>query len=114
VEVKEGDIHVTPLGQTFAEASILTRKEIFANRARRMPMIRWVIDMLNSAPDGTLPWKLFYTALSPEFPDELAERQLDIAIDWGRYAELIGYDDRDQTLSLDPAAGKTLAADKPS
>jgi NitT/TauT family transport system ATP-binding protein len=110
VDVKEGDIHITPLGQTFAEASILTRKEIFRNRARRMPMIRWVIDMLRSAPDGSLPWKLFYTALSPEFPDELAERQLDIAIDWGRYAELIDYDDRDQTLSLDPSDGKTVAS----
>lgn len=110
VDVKEGDIHITPLGQTFAEASILTRKEIFANRARRMPMIRWVMDMLRSAPDGSLPWKLFYTALSPEFPDELAERQLDIAIDWGRYAELIDYDDRDQTLSLDPSDGKTVAS----
>ncbi len=107
VEVKEGDIHLTPLGQTFAEASILTRKEIFASRARRLPMIRWVMDMLESASDGTLPWKLFYTALSPEFPDELAERQLDIAIDWGRYAELIDYNDRDQTLSLDPAGGKS-------
>lgn len=110
VEVKEGDIHISPLGQTFAEASILTRKEIFASRARRLPMIRWVMDMLHSAPDGSLPWKLFYTALSPEFPDELAERQLDIAIDWGRYAELIDYDDNDQTLSLDPSGGKSTPA----
>jgi NitT/TauT family transport system ATP-binding protein len=28
--ISKGDIELTPLGQTFAEASILARKEIFA------------------------------------------------------------------------------------
>ncbi len=101
VQVDSGDIHLTPLGQTFAEASIQTRKEIFATRARRLPMISWVMNMLRAAPDSSLPWKVFYTALSPEFPDEMAERQLDMVIDWGRYAELIVYDDRDETLRLE-------------
>ena len=100
-QVFSGDIRITPLGQTFAEASILTRKEVFATRARCLPMIRWMMDMLRAAPDNKLPLKVFYTALLLEFPDEVAERQLDIAIDWGRYAELISYDDSTETLSLD-------------
>jgi len=108
VKVSAGDIEATPLGQTFAEASILTRKEIFANRVRRLPMMKWMMDMLRAAPDQSLPWRVFYTALQLEFPDELAERQLDIAIDWGRYAELIDYDDTDQSLSLDVSAGRTV------
>lgn len=103
-QVEAGDIHLTPLGQTYAEASILTRKEIFATRARRLPMIRWVMDMLKSVPDHQLPYKVFYTALLPEFPDEMAERQLDVVIDWGRYAELIHYDDRDEALGLDASS----------
>lgn len=104
--VNAGDIQITPLGQAFAEASILTRKELFAQRARRLPMIQWMVQMLKAAPDYALPWKVFYTALLPEFPDDMAERQLDVVIDWGRYAELIDYDDRDETLSLDTTAGK--------
>ncbi len=35
--VAQGDITLTPLGETFAEASILARKEIFATRIRRLP-----------------------------------------------------------------------------
>jgi NitT/TauT family transport system permease protein len=31
-----------------------------------------------------------------------AERQLDIIVNWGRYAELLAYDDSTQTISLDP------------
>lgn len=99
--VKSGDIQITPLGLAFAEASILTRKELFAQRARRVPMIQWMIQMLKAVPSGELPWKVFYTALQPEFPDETAERQLDVAIDWGRYGELLDYDDRDEMVSLD-------------
>lgn len=106
--VSSGDIQITPLGQAFAEASILTRKELFAQRARRLPMIQWMMQMLNAAPNRELPWKVFYTALLPEFPDEMSERQLDIAIDWGRYAELIDYDDRDEMVSLDVSDGKAV------
>lgn len=104
--VNEGDIHLTPLGQAYAEASILTRKELFAHRARRLPMIAWMMEMVGSVPDKTLPWKVFFTALKPEFPDEVAGRQLNTAIDWGRYAELLDYDDRNETVSLDVSGGK--------
>ena len=99
--VSSGDIQITPLGQAFADASILSRKDIFANRARRLPMIGWMLDMLAAVPERRLPRKVFETALHPEFPDEIADRQIDTAINWGRYAELITYDDRAESLSLD-------------
>ncbi|MGQ9907571.1 MAG: ABC transporter ATP-binding protein [Candidatus Flexifilum sp.] len=105
--VNAGDIQITPLGHAFAEASIRTRKELFAQRARRLPMIRWMMQMLQASPDRALPWKVFYTALQPEFPDEMAERQLDVAIDWGRYAELLIYDDRDEMLRLEEPEEQT-------
>ena len=108
VQVETGDIYLTLLGQTFAEASILTRKEIFAMRARRLPMFQWIMKMLKAAADQSLPWKVFFAALSLEFPDDIAEQQLDIAIDWGRYAELIDYDDRDETIRLDPSQGRAV------
>lgn len=108
--VNEGDIVMTPLGQAYAEASILTRKELFAQRARRLPMILWIIQMLNASPDHTLPLKVFYTALLPEFPNEMAERQLDVAINWGRYAELIDYNDSDEIVSLAVSNGVAVPA----
>lgn len=107
--VKSGDIQITPLGMAFAEASILTRKELFAQRARRLPMIQWMIQMLKASPNEQLPWKVFYTALQPEFPDETIERQLDVAIDWGRYGELLDYDDGDELVSLDASNRKEAA-----
>lgn len=104
--VSEGDIVLTPLGQAYAEASVLTRKELFAQRAKRLPMIQWMMQMLQAVPGQTLPWKVFHTALLPEFPKDIAERQLDLAINWGRYAELIDYNDNTEIISLDASEGK--------
>ena len=47
--ISQGDISLTPLGETFAEASILARKEIFATRIRRLPFVRWLLALLRAA-----------------------------------------------------------------
>ncbi len=41
------------------------------------------------------------TALELEFPPQEAERQLDTIINWGRYAEILAYDDSNETLYLE-------------
>ncbi len=99
--IAEGDITLTPLGEAFAEARILTRKEIFASRIRRLPLFRWLMSMLHAAEDRNLDRMIVQTALELEFPAEEAARQLDTAINWGRYAELFAYDDDTETLTLE-------------
>jgi NitT/TauT family transport system ATP-binding protein len=92
VVVDHGDISETPLGETFAEASIQARKEIFATRIRRVPIVNWLLNMLQAADRHELEADVVQSALGLEFPPDAAEKQLAIAIDWGRYAELIAYD----------------------
>jgi len=92
VVVDHGGITETPLGETFAEASIQARKEIFATRVRRVPIIGWLLSMLKAADRHELERTVIQSALELDFPPEGAEQQLAIAIDWGRYAEVIAYD----------------------
>ncbi len=40
-------------------------------------------------------------ALELEFPPEETERQLETIVDWGRYAEVLVYDDDEETLYLE-------------
>ncbi len=101
VQVRQGDAGLTPLGETFAEASILARKEIFASRARRVPLIRWILKELHSAPDGRVPRQVFQDVLEWEFIPQDAADQMDVAIAWGRYGELFGYDDDSDLLYLE-------------
>ena len=103
VTIAQGDIALTPLGETFAEASILARKEIFATRIRRLPIFRWLLAMLNAADGRRLKREVVQQALELELPPDEAAQQLDIIVDWGRYAELLAYDDASHTLFLEPA-----------
>ncbi|MCZ7539914.1 MAG: nitrate/sulfonate/bicarbonate ABC transporter ATP-binding protein [Anaerolineae bacterium] len=96
--IAKGDITLTSLGETFAEASILARKEIFATRIRRLPTIKWLLAMLKAADKGRLDRDVIRLALELEFSPEDAARQVEIAIQWGRYAELLAYDDSTETL----------------
>lgn len=100
--VAQGDITLTPLGETFAEASILTRKEIFATRIRRIPFFKWLFTMLRAADRQQLRREVLLTALELEFPTEEAKRQLEIAANWGRYTELLAYDDDNDVFYLEP------------
>lgn len=100
--VAQGDITLTPLGETFAEASINGRKDIFATRLRRVPLFKWLISLLKAAPQQQLDYAVVQTALELEFPREEAERQLEIITQWGRYAELLAYDDSEEVFYLEP------------
>jgi NitT/TauT family transport system ATP-binding protein len=99
--ISQGDISLTPLGETFAEASILARKEIFATRIRRLPFVRWLLALLRAAERQRLQRDVLKTALELEFPPDEAERQLETIANWGRYAELLAYDDDDDIFYLE-------------
>ncbi|MFZ6019222.1 MAG: AAA-associated domain-containing protein, partial [Chloroflexota bacterium] len=75
----------------------------FATRIRRLPIFRWIFNLLRSADNQQLKWNVIQTALELEFPPEEAEKQLETVVDWGRYAEVLGYDDKSETIYLESA-----------
>lgn len=97
--IAQGDISLSPLGETFIEASINLRKEIYAKRIQRLPLFHWILEMLQNADDHEIKWDHLKDELESEFTPVIAEKQLDVVIDWGRYAELISYDDREEVFS---------------
>lgn len=98
--VHEGDFLLAPLGKAYAEASILARKEMLAGRVLRMPVIAWIYESLRRDDSQRLAWEYFLNKLNADFGDK-AENQLDIAISWGRHAELFAYDDDTGDLYLE-------------
>jgi NitT/TauT family transport system ATP-binding protein len=98
--VDQGDIKLTGLGQAFADASIVARKEILAGRALRLPTIRWIYETLQKDDNKRIAEEYFIEKLQADFGD-YAKDQLDTAVDWGRYAELFAYDDNTGELFLE-------------
>ena len=106
ITVNEGDLLLTPLGRTYADATILARKAIIAGRVLRLPIIAWIYETLQHDDNRRVAWDYFHEKLQADFGDR-AEEQLDIAIRWGRDAELFAYDDDAAVLYLESDAGKT-------
>jgi NitT/TauT family transport system ATP-binding protein len=100
VTVHEGDLILTPLGKAYAEANILARKELIAARILRLPLINWIYETLQQDNNHRVAWEYFLEKFESDFGDR-AEKQLDIAIMWGRHAELFAYDDKDGELYLE-------------
>jgi len=75
------------------KADIDTSKSIFARLAKlRAPLVRAICSSLDSTHDGTLGEGFFLDLLRRGVTEDKARRQLDIAIDWGRYGELYDFD----------------------
>ena len=106
VAIGEGELVLTEIGTKFTTADIQSSKKIFANQARGLaPLVRTICRALTGSSDGTLRADFFLDLLQRGFSADDARRQLDIAIDWGRYGELYDYDSLDDEITADPAAG---------
>ena len=115
--VHDADIAVTDAGREFVTADILTTKEVFARQAsEHAPLVRSIANALSSSIDGRLREEFFLDTLRRGFSEEEAHRQLEIAIDWGRYAELFEYDANTGELwreVVDPRRRVGAASDAP-
>ncbi|MGH8749086.1 MAG: nitrate/sulfonate/bicarbonate ABC transporter ATP-binding protein [Burkholderiales bacterium] len=98
--VEHGDLIVLPAGHAYAEATIPVRKELISGRALRVPLVRWIYETLQRDDNQRVDRDYFVEALRGEFGD-MAESQVDIAVEWGRYSELFGYDKGSDELSLE-------------
>ena len=98
-------------GRIFAGASIQDSKEIFARASLdRAPLVRTIYRALGNSLEGNLPSGFFTDILRTKFGEEEATRQLDVAVNWGRYAELYAYDaTRGQIIREDNGIGAMLA-----
>jgi NitT/TauT family transport system ATP-binding protein len=90
-EIVNGDIKLTSLGQQFVNADINERKLIFKDRLKRIKLFKELLKLLRKEELHSLDREIFVDELSTHLPPESADRVLRVAIDWGRFAELIGY-----------------------
>ena len=92
-QLREGDAEITPQGKAFAEADILTRKVLFREAAlSHVSLLRIMDKTLRTKSDHTIEEEFFHDVLDEHFTEEEVQRQLETALNWGRYAEIFDYD----------------------
>lgn len=90
--IEAGRYELTDSGREFADAGERRRKAIFREAVTGVPVIRAILDELAASPDGVVPREAIARPARGLTSHRRFERQLDTAIDWGRYAELFDYD----------------------
>lgn len=102
--VAEGDIRITPEGRGFAQADIAARKVLFRDAAlQHILLFQQIAKALAAKSDHSIPLGLFRDILEEHFPDNEVQRQLEIALDWGRYSGLFTYDpETERLLAAEP------------
>ena len=101
LKLEEGDAIITPEGEAFAKADIQERKAIFRKAAlRNVPLLRQMEQALKAKANRTLPAEFFQDLLDEHFSEGEALRQLETAIQWGRYAEIFDFDAASGKLTL--------------
>jgi len=99
--IVSGDIFLTPFGQGFVEADDSGRKAMFAEALlRNIPLAAHVRKVLDERRDHRAPEDRFLQELQDYLTDDEAERVLETAITWGRYAEIFDYDYNSGVLML--------------
>src|SRR5271168_3967410 len=91
--VTEGDAAITPIGAEFANSEILRQKELFRTAAvNNVLLLRQIVRAIDAKSDRTVAEDFFHDMLDEQFSEEETLRQLETAINWGRYAELFDFD----------------------
>src|SRR5450755_1496076 len=104
IRLEEGDAIITTEGHEFAKADIQTRKAMFRKAAlAHVPLLRQMEQALKAKSDRTLPDEFFHDLIDEHFSEDESRRQLETAIQWGRYAEIFDYDAATGKLTLTEA-----------
>ena len=104
-KLDKGDFEITAQGKQFAESDIATRKTLFREATlARVPLLQQMYVALSGKSDHTMPLEFFRDVLDEHFSREDVQRQIDTALDWGRYGDLFSFDSESDRLRLYQAA----------
>jgi NitT/TauT family transport system ATP-binding protein len=95
------DVVITGTGSTLLREDVNDRKQLLKEQLKKLPLFRTVVETLQRTEEHRATEDDFLEILALHLPSENAESLLKTVIDWGRYAELLGYSPDDQEVYLD-------------
>jgi len=102
--VERGDYDLTDEGRQVAEAGVAQRKALFREQVRSLPLVASILRAL--AAGAPVSRETVLAGLRPQVAPPEAERQVNTAVDWGRWAELFDYDADDACFHRVGGAGR--------
>jgi NitT/TauT family transport system ATP-binding protein len=101
VETPGGDIVLQPLGKKFVDSDINERKLILRERLSELGLFNYLIRLLKGQADTCTDKDTVIEHLAMLLPNEDPERLFNTIVNWGRFAELFGYNKDEDRFYLD-------------
>ena len=101
VSTPAGDVVLEPLGKQFLAAKINDRKLMLREQLKKHSLFSYFIRLLHGQEDKSLTKEVVLEHLAMLLPAEKPERQFQALVNWGRYAELFGYNKDEDRFYLD-------------
>jgi NitT/TauT family transport system ATP-binding protein len=99
--LSKGDLEITASGHEFAEGDIARRKNMFRDAMLAgAPLLMQMHSALANKSDHSMPVEFFRDILDEHFGADETQRQIETALDWGRYGDLFRYDSESDRLVL--------------
>ena len=92
---------LTSTGGQLLRGRVNSRKKLLKEQLKKLPIFRTVVEALQRSEGHRADEDAFLEIFAIHLPAEDSEALLKTVIDWGRYAELLGYSPDDQELYVD-------------
>ncbi len=101
VNTPGGDVVMEALGEKLTRSRINSRKSIVKEQIQKLHTFSSLIEFLKEKENQQAARDQLLEKLNEINPNENLEQTFETLVNWGRYAELFGYNDDTQTFYLD-------------
>ena len=114
VQTPQQDVILTPLGRELVAASTSEQKRLVREQLLKLKIFDLLVRLIKVQEDQTLPQEELLRELSAALPHEKLRPLFRTLLSWGRYAEIISYDQRRHIVRLYEAKVRGAGAKPPA
>jgi NitT/TauT family transport system ATP-binding protein len=101
VSTPSGDIVLEPPGRQFLESDMNQRKLLVREQLKKLGLFAYLSRLLRGQEDRSLTKETILEHLAMLLPNESPEKMFNTIVNWGRFAELFGYNKDEERFYLD-------------
>jgi NitT/TauT family transport system ATP-binding protein len=101
VSTPAGDVVLEPLGREFLDGDMNKRKLIIREQLKKQGLFAYLVRLLHAQEDRALSKEVMLEHLAMLLPNESPEKMFSTIVNWGRFAELFGYNKDEDRFYLD-------------
>ncbi len=101
VSTPAGDVVLEELGKQFLAGDVNQRKLLIREQLKKHPLFSYFVRLLHGQEDRSLSKEVVLEHLAMLLPSEPPQRMFSTLVNWGRFAELFGYNKDEDRFYLD-------------